>query len=151
MKTIDELKSQKPVFLHNWSDVIDVIGDFEDIYMKGSEYRAEEASYKNTKLWEENKRKMDNALKRYGGKNILFASYGTDNYSGDAFVLFEEDGKLFEVNGDHCSCYGLEGQWSPDETTIEALTHRLTTGTMGVNAYSDNEFAAELKEFIGVS
>ena len=43
--------------------------------------------------------------------SILFASYGGGSYDGDALVLFEQDGKLFEVHGSHCSCYGLEGQW----------------------------------------
>ncbi len=52
---------------------------------------------------------------------ILFASYGGGSYDGDAFVLFEENGKLYEVHGSHCSCYGLEGQWKPEETSIEAL------------------------------
>jgi len=80
--------------------------------------------------------------------NILFASYSCANYSGDAFVLFEENNKLFEVNGGHCSCYGLEGQWEPEETTIEALNYRLNKGKMGTSNYSDNEYATELKEFL---
>lgn len=63
---------------------------------------------------------MQQKLKGWEGINILFASYGEDNYSGNAFVLFEKDGKLYEVNGSHCSCYGLEGQFEPEETTLEA-------------------------------
>lgn len=55
---------------------------------------------------------------------ILFANYGSWSYDGDAFVLFERDGKLYEVTGGHCSCYGLEGQWSPEETNWEALKIR---------------------------
>ena len=80
--------------------------------------------------------------------NLLFASYGYENYSGDAFVLFEQDGKLFEVNGGHCSCYGLEGQWEPEETSIEAITHRLYVGKMGQDTYCGNQYSSELKEFI---
>ena len=80
--------------------------------------------------------------------NILFAAYTYENYSGEAFVLFEQDGKLFEVNGSHCSCYGLEGQWEPEETTIEALTYRLYNGKMGYESYCGNIFCNELKEFI---
>lgn len=66
------------------------------------------------------------------GVNILLASYENEMYSGHAFVLFEKNGKLFEVNGSHCSCYGLgenfygeQTQWEPEETTIEALRHRI--------------------------
>jgi hypothetical protein len=86
------------------------------------------------------------------GVNILLASYTYEDYSGDAFVLFEKDGKLFEVNGSHCSCYGLEScgigrdettQWQPEETTKEALIHRLTDGYLG-----RNEFADELRQVL---
>lgn len=60
---------------------------------------------------------------------VLFAIYTYEYYNGDAFVLFEENGELFEVNGGHCSCYGLEGQWEPEKTSEEALLHRLKHGT----------------------
>ena len=63
---------------------------------------------------------------------ILFASYGGGVYEGDAFVLFEQDGKLFQVTGGHCSCYGLEGQWDPEETTLEYLRR--------INAVTDYHF-----------
>jgi hypothetical protein len=83
-------------------------------------------------------------------KNILFASYGQDNYSGDAWVLFEENGKLYEVNGSHCSCFGLEGQWEEEEVVLAELENRLTKGTLGQDNYSDNEFSNELKTFLGI-
>lgn len=73
------------------------------------------------------------------GATILIASYTYEDYSGSAYVLFRRDGKLFEVFGSHCSCYGLSesgigdggSQWEPEETTVEAITHRLTKGTWG--------------------
>ena len=94
---------------------------------------------------------MNKAIKEWENIHILFASYGQDNYSGDAFVLAVVEGKLYEVNGSHCSCYGLEGQWELEETTIEALVHRLIEGKLGVDDYSDNEFHEELKEFLGIA
>jgi len=114
------------------------------------EYEAETAPYANIKAWEEKKIKMADAIKKYEPIHILFASYSYANYSGDAWVLFERDGKLFEVNGAHCSCYGLEGQFYPEETTLEAVAHRLTEGKLGKNDWCDNEFADELKEFLGI-
>lgn len=57
-------------------------------------------------------------------EEILLASYATGSYDGDAFVLFERDGKLYEVHGSHCSCHGLEGQWDPEETNWPALHMR---------------------------
>lgn len=55
---------------------------------------------------------------------IMFAAYTYEDYSGSALVLFAKDGKLYEVNGSHCSCHGLEGQWQPEETFLEALRMR---------------------------
>lgn len=55
---------------------------------------------------------------------ILLASYEQGGYEGDAFVLFERNGKMYEVHGGHCSCYGLEGQWTPEETSVEAIKMR---------------------------
>lgn len=57
-------------------------------------------------------------------KNILFAFYDIDYYEGSAYVLFEEDGKLYEVFGGHCSCYGLEGQWGTTEVTFDMFKLR---------------------------
>lgn len=54
---------------------------------------------------------------------IICAAYLTEPYSGDAFVLFRKDGKLYEVNDSHCSCNGLQN-WNPEETIKEALLKR---------------------------
>lgn len=59
---------------------------------------------------------------------ILLADYSYESYEGSAWVLYRKDGKLFEVNGGHCSCYGLEGQWEPEETTVESIQHRVKNG-----------------------
>ncbi len=80
--------------------------------------------------------------------DVLLASYGTDNYCGDAFVLFRKDDKLFEVNAGHCSCYGVEDQWSPEETTVASLRKRLNEGTLGSDDYTDNVFKDELKAIL---
>ena len=152
MKQLEEIIKQEPVYLNDWKENkrIGLISDFDDIYMTEAEYKAESAPYANVKVWEEKKIKMKEAIERWNPINILFASYGAANYSGDAFVLFEHDGKLFEVNGGHCSCYGLEGQFEPEETTLEALKHRLIEGELGQDDYCDNAFSTELKQFLGI-
>lgn len=80
---------------------------------------------------------------------ILLAYYDYEDYSGRAFVLFRKDGELYEANGSHCSCFGLEGQWDPEETNVEVLRHRLTVGSMG-RSYVDNDnlYADELLALI---
>lgn len=45
-------------------------------------------------------------------------AYGCDSSN---WFLFERDGKLFENHGSHCSCFGFEGQWGPEETTLDYL------------------------------
>lgn len=87
-------------FLGNWSDKEDIARDFA----------------------------ID--LKELKGARIIIAWYGDGDYSGAAFVLFRRDGKLYEVYGSHCSCYGLEGQWDPEETSRAALKHHANTGYM---------------------
>ena len=63
------------------------------------------------------------------GVEILYACYNGGGYDGEAHVIFRKDGKLYEVNGSHCSCYGLEGQWKPEETSAEAMLVRPNVAT----------------------
>lgn len=71
--------------------------------------------------------------KELEGATIHLAWYGYGSYCGSSFVIFEKDGKLFEVNASHCSCNGLEGKWDPEETTWEALKIR------DINQYDDGD------------
>ena len=79
---------------------------------------------------------------------VIYAIYSYGCYEGDAFVLFKRDGKLYEVNAGHCSCYGLERQWEPEETSIEELRHRMDKGQLGRNYYDGDDFAGELKQIL---
>lgn len=60
---------------------------------------------------------------------IIFADYTYEDYSGSSIVVFESvDGELYEVNGSHCSCFGLEDQWEPEPVSIEYYKERLERG-----------------------
>lgn len=152
MRTLQELLKQEPVFLNDWAENgrFGVISDFEHTYISKEYYESIESTYANKEDWIDEKSKMDKVLKKYEGINILFASYGSDNYEGDAWVLFEEGGELFEVSAGHCSCYGLEGQWEKEKVVLAELENRITKGTFGVDDYSGNEFNKEIKAFLGV-
>jgi hypothetical protein len=76
--------------------------------------------------------------------NILIAYYSCANYEGQAYVLYEQGGKLFEVTGGHCSCNGLEGQWEPEETSISALRMIIKDGTK----YEVNDVKNDLTEVL---
>lgn len=67
---------------------------------------------------------------------LILVAYYYENCSGKAFVLFARDGKLWEVNGGHCSCNGLEDQWEPEETSPEALRLRMQKGALGDEEYT---------------
>lgn len=62
------------------------------------------------------------------GCEVVFAYYTYEDYSGDALVILRDpkDGTFYEVNGGHCSCYGLEGQWEMEETTLDVMLQRST-------------------------
>lgn len=119
------------MFLNDWNNAKEVYEEFEGAYLGKKE------------LYE---------IKEKEDIEILLASYTQENWEGDAFVLFRliSTGELFEVNGAHCSCYGLEGQWNPENTTIGELMFRLENGRLGLDGYygNDNRFATELRSVL---
>lgn len=149
MKTIEQIIKQKPVYLNDWKDKFSLIADFGCIYITKAKYEAEQSPYPNEKNWLKLKEKMKKALLEWSDINILFASYDCANCEGKAWVLLEKEEKLFEVNAEHCSCYGVEGQWKPKQVSLEELKHRLEKGTLGKDG-SLNYFATELKQFLGL-
>jgi hypothetical protein len=83
------------------------------------------------------------------GVEILFAVYWSESYDGSAFVLYRKDGELYAVEGSHCSCYGLEDQWSPVKVTKESLVHEIEKGELGQSRYDeDGNFGGRLLEFL---
>lgn len=58
------------------------------------------------------------------GADLLYANYNTGSYDGQALVIYIKDKVLYGVYGSHCSCYGLEDQWVPEETPLELLERR---------------------------
>ena len=85
------------------------------------------------------------------GAFILLASYDCEAYEGSAFVLFEREGKIYEVNGSHCSCYGLEDMWDPEETSVDALVHRVKEGRLGWGYYDSEAFGQQVLEVLGAA
>ena len=87
----------------------------------------------------------DFAVKLEKNVHILVASYEYGDYEGSAFVLFKQGRKYFEVNGGHCSCNGLEEQWDPEETSLQAIRHRVKEGNLGSSLYGhEGEVLAEM-------
>lgn len=72
-------------------------------------------------------------LEELNNKHFVYAYYSYECYSGDAYLLFIEKDKLYEVDAGHCSCYGLEGQFNPEEVPIEVLYYRLENNKWNSN------------------
>lgn len=50
---------------------------------------------------------------------VLLYHFDVGGYETKAYILFVKDGKFYAVRGAHCSCYGYEEQWSPEDTQPE--------------------------------
>lgn len=85
-------------------------------------------------------------LKSY---NLLVAYESVGDYGCDSasYFLMQRitDDKYFEFSGSHCSCYGFEGQYDPDEVTVEYFnSDRFTVYLGGYDgAAEDNKRSIE--------
>lgn len=67
-------------------------------------------------------------------RQMVFAWYGVGGYDGSALVVFKIKGQYYQVEGSHCSCYGLENQWEPDPVSKEQLKKYRPDFTSGYNS-----------------
>ena len=65
------------------------------------------------------------------------AVYECGSYDGEAVVIYRQADRYYFVSGSHCSCYGLEGQWDPEEYSAELLVEALRRGDHFWWAYDD--------------
>lgn len=120
----------KSIYLGEWDNFEQMVSDFiEDAWEDGA---------------------VSNAIASddFSGIHVLLAYYEVDGYEGDAFVIYKKNGKLYEVNGSHCSCYGLERQWEPSEVTYEELIKRMDDGNLGCDYNGHDKFAKELRKVV---
>jgi hypothetical protein len=52
---------------------------------------------------------------------VLMAYYGYESYSGEAGVVYQNGTSYYVVMGGHCSCHGLEDQFTPTEYESKEL------------------------------
>ena len=63
---------------------------------------------------------------------IAYESVGSWGCDSTSFFLFKDKaGKLYEMHGSHCSCYGFEGQFRLEESDAEALKTRASGSKYG--------------------
>ena len=78
-------------------------------------------------------------------KTVLFAAYDIDGYEGTATVLYKKGRKYYWVEGSHCSCYGLEDQWNPQEYTKKEFLEIILRN----DAWKYRSYGKELVEIMG--
>ena len=81
---------------------------------------------------------------------IAYESVGSWGCDSSSWFLLKEKatGKLFETYGSHCSCYGFEGQFEPEETTVEYLQSDNFCLSCGGYDNSDGENEILVKEYL---
>lgn len=81
---------------------------------------------------------------------IAYESVGAYGCDSSAWFLLREceTGKLFEVHGSHCSCYGFEGQFEPEPTTLEYLKSDKFHFTCGGDDGDRDKNTRVVREFI---
>jgi hypothetical protein len=77
------------------------------------------------------------------GFSAIAGSWIHDDYDEDAWILLRRArGALFEVRGSHCSCYGFEGQFRPEVTTLQYLL----SDHFHARAIDTNDFQSWLRQ-----
>ncbi len=84
---------------------------------------------------------------------VLLAKYEYENYEGSAEVYFRRGDKFYIAAGSHCSCYGLEGQWDPEEyASRELFIECLRKGVQSTAEYDyGNRSYAQVLQRLGES
>ena len=73
---------------------------------------------------------------------LAYESVGKWGCDSTSFFLLEDKktGIMYEIHGDHNSCYGFEGQLDLEETDIDSLQYRINNGgnMLYPGRYDDN-------------
>lgn len=83
---------------------------------------------------------------------VLVAYMSVGNYGCDssAWLLLRDrnSGALLEVHGSHCSCYGFEGQFKPEPTSLEYLNSDKLHFCCGGYDSHENSNKQAVKDFL---
>jgi hypothetical protein len=81
---------------------------------------------------------------------IAYESVGSWGCDSTSFFLLQnkKTNKYFEVHGSHCSCYGFENQFKPEQTTLKYLkSEEWDFYVGGYDKYPDSN-KADVKAFL---
>jgi hypothetical protein len=120
-------------YFGNWSSYNDMVNE-----LHRGEYDYQTRSYKPVVIPEDFPT----------DEQVLFATYDYGDYCGDATIIYERDGKIYEQVGGHCSCYGInESMGDPHETSREALGMRKFSPSYDVTKEAQDYYHSLFPEF----
>lgn len=81
----------------------------------------------------------------------IWACYDNGGWEGSATIVFERGDQWYLVEGSHCSCYGLEGQWKPEKFDPREHLKAVKDGKRiaGAYLYAKDDLDKWLAEQIG--
>jgi len=85
---------------------------------------------------------------------VAYESVGSWGCDSTSFFLFKDSkGKLYEMHGSHCSCYGFEDQFRLEKTERQALWYRMNESKRGVFSpggydYNEDKNIAKVHKYI---
>ena len=81
---------------------------------------------------------------------VAYESVGNFGCDSSSFFLFKhkQTRQLYELHGSHCSCYGFEGQFDLDETTLKYLQSRAFCFCAGGYDYQEEVNKRLVREFL---
>lgn len=122
-----------------------------EIYNDGFEKWADVASNFAPEMWsmKPEERAVAQAALIPEPEEVLFAGYRTPSYEGYALVVYRNGDKYYTVEGSHCSCMGLEGQWNPEEYSKETLrqVYERKAETLAKSTY-ESDYGFEQKDVV---
>jgi hypothetical protein len=113
------------------------------------EHIAREYADENVREYGKANPELLNVLADY---DIVIAYESVGDYGCDSSSFFvihnKKTGQLFENHGSHCSCYGFEGQWKPEETSVEYLKSDKFNFHTGGYDNEEDENKRMVKDFV---
>ena len=69
-------------------------------------------------------------------EEVIVADYDREDYEGSSVVVYRNSDTYYVIYASHCSCYGLEDKFDPEEYTKELLIkYLLDCGPWNLEAY----------------
>ena len=81
---------------------------------------------------------------------VAYESVGTWGCASSSWFLIKDKttGELYETHGSHCYCYGFEGQFEPEHTTVEYLQSDKFYFCCGGYDYKEESNSQAVKDYL---